>query len=65
MKVIIEGDACIGSGCCVLECPEVFSQDPEEGTVVVTNPNPDSSLDDAVRNAAAACPASVITLEED
>lgn len=63
MKVIIEGDACIGSGCCVLECPEVFSQDPEEGTVVVTNANPDASLHDAVRNAAAACPASVITLE--
>jgi ferredoxin len=27
MRVEIDADRCIGSGACVIACPEVFSQD--------------------------------------
>jgi len=65
MKVIIEGDACICSGSCVLECPEVFGQDPIEGTVIVLDDSPSDDLLDAVRAAERNCPASVITVSLD
>lgn len=64
MKVHVETDACIGSGSCVLECPEVFALDPDEGIVVLLTDAPDAEHHAAVRDAAAACPASVISVEE-
>ncbi|CAB4952749.1 MAG: ferredoxin [Actinobacteria bacterium] len=60
MKITIEGDACICSGSCVLECPEVFGQDPVEGTVVVLNDTPSNDLLDRVLAAENNCPAQVI-----
>jgi ferredoxin len=63
MKIKLSKERCIASGACVLECPEIFQQD-DIGMVVVTESNPRAELHDAVRRATAACPASVIDLEE-
>ena len=62
VRVIVDRDACIGSGNCVLTAPDVFDQD-EEGTVVLLDEEP-SGLDDDVRLAALQCPALAITVEE-
>jgi ferredoxin len=54
---------CVGSGACVLECPEVFDLD-EEGLVTQIDPNPAEELWPKIRHAAAVCPVSVIDLVE-
>lgn len=63
MRVTVDQDICIASGACVLACPEVFQQD-EDGLVVLVQSEPASELDEAVREAMAACPAAVIEIEE-
>lgn len=63
MKLIVDIDNCIASGACVLECPEVFDQD-DDGLVVLRTEEPDAQYHEAVRSAAAACPAAVILVEE-
>jgi ferredoxin len=60
MQVEIDPDKCIGSGACVIACPEVFSQD-EGGVVILLDASPPAALDDKVREAVRACPAEVIT----
>jgi ferredoxin len=63
MRVSVDTGKCIASGSCVFASPEVFDQD-EEGTVVLLDAEPGDNLHESVRNAAAACPASVIHVEE-
>jgi ferredoxin len=58
MKVIIE-DGCIGCGACESICEAVFSV---EDTVVV-NEAAIAGNEDAVKEAADACPVSVIIIE--
>jgi ferredoxin len=62
MRVRLQKDLCIGSGQCVLAAPAVFDQD-EEGTVVLLTDPPPAEKDEAVRSAAHACPARVISVE--
>ena len=62
MKLVVDVDNCIASGACVLECPEVFDQD-EDGLVTLKTEEPAEQYHEAVRSAAAACPAAVILLE--
>ncbi|MDX6281696.1 MAG: ferredoxin [Kribbellaceae bacterium] len=50
-------DVCVGAGQCVLAAPAVFDQD-DDGLVVVNAP--DSTDDDAVRDAVHLCPAGAI-----
>jgi ferredoxin len=59
MRVEVDPDKCIGSGACVIACPEVFSQD-EGGVVILLNAHPVPELHDRVREAVRACPAEVI-----
>ena len=59
MLVNIDRDKCIGSGACVIACPEVFNRD-DDGLVVVLDPSPRQELHDAVQEATDASPASVI-----
>ncbi len=63
MKVTIDKDLCIASGACVLACPEVFQQD-DEGLVMLVQDEPPLELEDAVREAMAACPAAVIEIDD-
>jgi ferredoxin len=63
VKISVDVDNCIASGACVLECPEVFDQD-DEGLVMLRVEDPEAQSHDAVRSAAAACPAAVILIEE-
>jgi len=64
MKVIIDQDKCVASGQCVLAAPDVFDQREEDGIVVLLAENPPAELADAVREAAALCPALAIEVAE-
>jgi ferredoxin len=60
MLVNIDRDKCIGSGACVIACPDVFGQD-DEGMVRLLDASPPVDLHDRVSEAVHACPASVIS----
>lgn len=64
MKIAVDQDTCVSSGQCVLNASEVFDQRDDDGVVelLVEHPTPDQERN--VRNAAAACPALAIHLEE-
>jgi len=64
MRVEVDSDKCIGSGACVIACPEVFSQD-EGGVVILLVDSPSRALHERVREAVRACPAEVITLVDE
>jgi ferredoxin len=57
--VNIDRDRCIGSGACVIACPEVFGQD-GDGLVVLLDEFPPLESQNRVEEASTACPASVI-----
>ncbi len=65
MKVNVEQGRCCGAGQCVLIAPEVFDQGDEDGIVTLLEPSPAADLHPAVREAAAVCPASAITIDGD
>jgi ferredoxin len=64
MKVIIDQEKCVASGQCVMAVAEVFDQRDNDGIVVLLNENPPAEQAADVRQAAAVCPASAITVEE-
>jgi ferredoxin len=63
MKVTAEQDKCVSAGNCVAHAPLVFDQDEDDGSVILLDPTPSDDLADAVRGAAAACPAMAIRVE--
>ena len=64
MKIKLHTEFCIASGACVLECPEVFSQD-DDGQVALLVDEPPEHLHAKARRAAAVCPVTVIEIVED
>ena len=64
MKVTVDQDKCVSSGQCVLNASDVFDQRDDDGVVLLLNDSPSSEQADNVRNAAAACPALAIDIEE-
>jgi ferredoxin len=64
MKVIVDQDKCVSSGQCVLNATDVFDQRDDDGVVLLLNDSPTSDQAANVRNAAAACPALAIDIEE-
>ena len=64
MRVRVDADKCIGSGACVIACPEVFSQD-DGSVVVLLQDAPPPELRDLVREAVRVCPAEVIALADE
>ena len=64
MKVTVDQDKCVSSGQCVLNAGDVFDQRDDDGVVVLLNDRPPSEESANVRNAAAACPALAIDIEE-
>jgi ferredoxin len=64
MKVTVEQDKCVSAGNCVAHAPQVFDQDEDDGTVILLDAAPAGDLAGAVREAAAACPAMAIHVED-
>jgi len=64
MKVTVDQSKCVSAGNCVAHAPDIFDQDEDDGTVVLLQSEPAAELHDGVREAAAACPAHVISLSE-
>ncbi|MEU9040740.1 MULTISPECIES: 4Fe-4S domain-containing protein [unclassified Kitasatospora] len=64
MLVQIDQEKCCGAGHCVLAAPEVFDQRDEDGIVVLLDAQPPAQSHQAVRDAAAVCPAAAIRLDE-
>jgi ferredoxin len=64
MLVTVDQDKCVSSGQCVLNAMEVFDQRDDDGVVELLNPEPGPEYAQQVRNAAAACPALAIHIEE-
>jgi ferredoxin len=64
VKVAVNQDKCVSSGQCVLNAGEVFDQRDDDGVVVLLNDSPPPAQAENTRNAAAACPALAIDIEE-
>jgi ferredoxin len=64
MKIHINNDRCAGAGQCALNAPELFDQSEQDGTVVLLNEHPPSSLYEVARLAADLCPNTVIHLTD-
>lgn len=64
MKITVDPDKCVSAGNCVAHAPAVFDQDEDDGSVVLLNANPSPDQFDDVRQAAAACPAMAIEVED-
>ena len=64
--MLVEADRsrCIGAGQCVLAAPDLFDQDEDDGLVVLLDRAPGAGQESAARDAAAACPAGVITVRD-
>ncbi|MFG7943453.1 ferredoxin [Streptomyces cacaoi] len=63
MRVTVDPDKCCGAGQCVLVAPEVFDQRGEDGIVVLLDAAPPADRHEAVREAAAICPAAAIEVD--
>jgi len=61
-RIELDEPKCIAAGQCVMTAPDVFDQRDEDGIVVVLDAEPPAALHDAVREAAAICPAAAISL---
>lgn len=64
MKVIADRDKCVSAGNCVAHAPEVFDQDEDDGSVLLLEEFPSPDQFDNVKQAAAACPAMAIHVED-
>jgi ferredoxin len=64
MKVAVDQDKCVSSGQCVLNADDIFDQRDDDGVVVLLNDSPSADQAQNARQAAAACPALAIHIEE-
>jgi ferredoxin len=64
VRVVVDQDRCVSSGQCVLNATEVFDQRDDDGVVLLLTDSPTTAQAADVRNAAAACPALAIDIEE-
>ncbi|HEV7419321.1 MAG TPA: ferredoxin [Mycobacterium sp.] len=64
MKVVVLEDKCVAAGQCAALAPAVFDQRDEDGIVILLDANPPADQHDNTRQAAAACPALAIEIEE-
>ena len=60
MRFTVDTPRCVGAGVCAMAAPQVFDQNDDDGIVVVLDSSPPPEQEDAVRDAAARCPAAVI-----
>ncbi|MDW6064153.1 ferredoxin [Streptomyces sparsogenes] len=65
MRIIRDTDTCVSTGMCALLAPEVFTQNEKDGTVEVTDAEPQAELHELVRRAVANCPVRAISIDEE
>jgi ferredoxin len=64
VKVTVDADKCVSSGMCVMNAAEVFDQGDDDGVVILLVDEPAREFAEKTRNAAAACPALAIHIDE-
>lgn len=64
MKIEVDQQKCVASGQCVLAAMDVFDQRDTDGVAELLDENPPPQHWDAVREAAAICPAAAIIIHE-
>jgi ferredoxin len=65
VRVHVDQEACISSGHCVRQAPDVFDQREDDGVVSLRTERPPAALHDDVRRAVSMCPALAITVTEE
>ncbi len=63
MRVTADPRVCCGAGQCAVIAPAVFSQDDEDGRVILLDPRPPAALLSAVRTAQDRCPSRAIAVQ--
>ncbi|MFE4373233.1 ferredoxin [Streptomyces sp. NPDC056835] len=63
MRITVDRERCVGSGNCVVNVPEVFDQDDEEGLVLLQMSEPPENLHHLVEVAAQMCPMGAIDVD--
>lgn len=61
MQVVLDEQACIGSGSCEQIAPQVFAMD-DDGIVTVIDANPPAEMAADVESAVLNCPTAAITV---
>ena len=64
MKVTVDQPKCVSAGNCVAHAPDVFDQDGDDGSVILLDEFPAPDRADDVRQAAEACPAHAIFIQD-
>lgn len=64
LKVLIDLTACQGYACCLMEAPELFDLDDDSGKAVLRIDDPPEHHRSRAVDAARACPARAITIED-
>lgn len=63
LKVRIDLTACQGYACCMMEAPELFDLDDDSGKALLRTEDPPDDQRSHAMDAARACPARAITVE--
>ena len=64
MKVTIFPEKCVGVGQCVIAAPKIFSQNDDDGQVILLTTEFAEADHEDIRAAARLCPASAILIED-
>lgn len=64
MRIIVDREACISAGQCVLTEPRIFDQSDEDGIVQLSTEVPGTESVESVRTAVALCPSGALSLAE-
>ena len=64
MKVTVDQAKCVSTGNCVAHAPDVFDQDEDDGSVILLEEHPAPDRADDVHDAAEACPARAIFVQD-
>ena len=64
MKVTVDQPKCVSAGNCVEYTTHVFAQDEDDGSVILLEESPAPDRADDVRQAAEACPAHAIFVQD-
>ncbi len=63
LKVLLDLTVCRGYACCMMEAPELFDLDDDSGKAVLLDDNPPDGQRSRALDAARACPARAIAVE--